>query len=60
MPLSEPIRDPAKVLAALAAASASHPNQRVMQVIVNALGEDPFYIEDMKAAERLYEYARQS
>jgi hypothetical protein len=45
------------VLVALKAACAAHPTQRVAQVIVNALGSDPFYVEDRKAARLLADYA---
>lgn len=54
----EPVRYPEGVLRALMAACASHPDQRVMQVIVNALGPDPYYIEDSEALVLLTKYAR--
>jgi hypothetical protein len=50
-------RNPALVLVALQQAVEAYPDQRVMQVIVNALGEDPFYVEDTDAAAALYSYA---
>jgi hypothetical protein len=53
-----PNREPESVLFALRAACDAHPDQRVAQVIVNALGTDPFYIEDRDAAQRLADYAR--
>lgn len=53
----EPVRSPTRVIRALEVACAAHPSQRVMQVIVNALGEDPFYAEDEDAESMLYEYA---
>lgn len=55
--MAEPIRNPASVLAALKGACEAHPDQRVMQVVVNALGEDPFYVEDAEAVEALVAYA---
>jgi hypothetical protein len=54
---SQPHRDPNAVLLALKAACLAHPDQRVTQVIVNALGEDPFYVENEKAAAKLADYA---
>jgi hypothetical protein len=51
------VRRPDVVLLALRAACARHPEQRVMQVIVNALGTDPFYVEDTDAAHKLADYA---
>lgn len=42
---------------ALVAACDAHPEQRVMQVLVNALGVDPFYVPDDEAARKLYAYA---
>lgn len=56
-PMPEPVRMPAEVISALMAACSRHPSQRVMQVIVNALGIDPFYVEDEDAIRKLYEYA---
>lgn len=46
-----------EVIRALKTACAAHPEQRVTQVLVNALGSDPFYVEDPEAARKLYEYA---
>lgn len=54
--MAEPIRRPDAVLSALKAACDAHPDQRVMQVIVNALGTDPFYVEDCDAALTLSDY----
>lgn len=45
-----------RVLIALKAACVAHPTQRVTQVIVNALGTDPFYMEDEEAEELLIKY----
>lgn len=53
-------RSPDFVLAALSAAVIAHPDQRVMQVVVNALGTDPFYVEDQDAALKLKDYALQT
>jgi hypothetical protein len=53
----KPIRMPAQVLTALKVATDAHPDQRVMQVIVNALGTDPFNVEDCDAIGKLYDYA---
>lgn len=53
----EPVRNPRGVLAALQGACERWPDQRVMQVVVNALGNDPFYVEDEEAIEKLVEYA---
>lgn len=47
------------MLGALRVACASHPTQRVAQVLVNALGPDPFYIEDVDARTLLYDYAKE-
>jgi hypothetical protein len=52
-----PPREPKSVLIALEAACRAHPSQRVAQVVVNALGADPFYVEDDEAASELYKYA---
>ena len=52
-----PPRDPRAVIGALTAACAAHPDQRVTQIIVNVLGEDPFYVEDDDATELLFAYA---
>lgn len=54
-----PDRNPDAVIDALRAACAMHPTQRVMQVIVNAIGVDPFYVEDDHAAKRLNAYAEE-
>lgn len=48
------------VVHALEVACQAHPSQRVAQVIVNALGRDPFYMDDDEARERLYDYARKA
>lgn len=53
---TESFRSPSAVLAALKAACEAHPDQRVMQVIVNALGPDPFYVEDAQAIQRLNDF----
>lgn len=45
------------VIRALEVACQAHPSQRVGQVIVNALGEDPFYLDNDEALERLNAYA---
>jgi hypothetical protein len=55
--MPEPVRDPAGAITALWEACRKHPDQRVTQVIVNALGTDPFYVEDPDAITKLYEYA---
>ncbi len=56
--MQQPIREPKAVLGALRAACAAYPDQRVMQVIVNALaGADPFYVEDDVAVDALLDYA---
>jgi hypothetical protein len=55
--MREPKRAPGAVIAALHIACAAHPDQRVMQVIVNATIPDPFYIEDDEAAALLLDYA---
>lgn len=54
--MTEPIRMPGQVLIALKAACDAHPSQRVAQVVVNALGTDPFYVEDGDAIGKLYDY----
>lgn len=48
------------VVHALEVACQAHPSQRVAQVIVNALGRDPFYMDNEEARERLYDYARKA
>lgn len=55
--MAEPVRCPSAVMTALGVACRAHPDQRVMQVIVNALGVDPFYVEDMDAHNALLAYA---
>lgn len=55
---NEPIRNPGAALSALRAACMTHPDQRMGQVIVNALGADPFYVEDDDAEAKLYAYAQ--
>ena len=49
---------PAGFDSALRAAQLNHPEQRTCQILVNALGEDPFYMEDAQAIVLLYAYAR--
>jgi hypothetical protein len=49
-----------QVALALRAACRAHPDQRVMQVLVNACGVDPFYLEDDEARARLHAYAKRS
>lgn len=44
---------------ALEAACQRHPEQRICQVLVNALGEDPFYLDDNEAIKKLYAYSKQ-
>lgn len=44
-------------IAALVAACAAHPTQRLLQVIGNVFPGDSFYVEDEQAAEQLREYA---
>jgi hypothetical protein len=46
-----------ETIMALVSACSKHPEQRVMQVIVNALGSDPFYIENADAEAKLIAYA---
>lgn len=54
----DPVRNPEGVLQALAAACKAHPDQRVTQVIVNAVHrDDPFYIEDDVCTAALWAYA---
>lgn len=48
---------PHAVTAALLGACAAHPQQRVAQVLVNALGTDPFYMNDDEVIRKLNEYA---
>lgn len=55
---SKPVRAPTRVVNALQLACEAYPNQRVTQIIVNALGADPFYVEDLEAAAALNAYAR--
>jgi hypothetical protein len=51
------MHDPSNAfLAALNAAMAAHPQQRAAQVIVNALGTDPFYLDDYEATQKLWKY----
>lgn len=50
---------PEAFAAALKAACIAHPQQRSCQVIVNALGLDPFYMEDSEAINKLFAYARE-
>lgn len=52
-----PIRKPIEVIQAISLAASAYPDQRVMQVIVNACGNDPFYVEDEDAIKKLREYA---
>ena len=52
-----PKRQRTEVLDALLRACLAHPEQRVMQVVVNALGTDPFYVEDPDAVRKLQDYA---
>ena len=54
----KPVRILGEVMRALSAASCAHPDQRVMQVIVNACGTDPFYLEDEEATRLLFDYSR--
>lgn len=57
--MTEPVRKPVAVLDGLKAALKAHPDQRVMQVIVNAISNgDLFYIDDEDAAMALYGYAK--
>lgn len=53
----DPVRNPGGVIASLAEACVTYPDQRVMQVIVNALGTDPFYVEDDEAIKALMAYS---
>lgn len=46
-----------ETLMALSFACSKHPEQRVMQVIVNALGTDPFFVENADAEAKLIAYA---
>ena len=48
---------PAQFARALTEACRAHPEQRTCQVIVNALGTDPFHMEDEAAIAKLREYA---
>lgn len=53
------MNEPSKAfMEALNAAMHAHPNQRAAQVIVNALGPDPFYVSDDAATTSLWAYAR--
>lgn len=56
--MKKPIRHPDAVVEALKIAIKAHPDQRVMQVIVNACGEDPFYRDDLNAVSELIDYAK--
>jgi phage gp36-like protein len=50
-----------RVALALRAACCAHPDQRVMQVLVNACcGVDPFYLEDSEAEQALRAYAEKA
>lgn len=47
------------ILSVLREAWHTHPNQRLCQLIVNAVGlNDPFYVEDYDARQSLAVYAR--
>ena len=48
------------VVRALEAACMAHPTQRVGQVIVNALGTDPFYLDNDEAHAKLADYCRKA
>jgi hypothetical protein len=48
---------PRRFAQALSIACEAHPSQRTCQILVNALGGDPFYMEDDAAIHKLYEYA---
>jgi hypothetical protein len=56
--MSKPERRPDAVLRALREACAAHPDQRVMQVVINALGVYPFDVEDEDASAKLDAYTR--
>lgn len=56
----KPVRAPIPVLSALSAACRAYPDQRVAQVIVNALGTDPFHVDDITAADLLSKYAQRA
>lgn len=50
--------NPSAFVAALRAAQTAHPSMRTCQILVNALGIDPFYVEDGEAVAKLYAYAQ--
>jgi hypothetical protein len=57
--MSEPKRNPERVLAAIKAKLEQYPDLRVGQLLVNVAGIDPFYTEDDRLADliELYPYA---
>ena len=55
----QPKRNPQAVLAAIKHALAVAPDLRVGELIVNALGSDPYYIADDEAAKAIVEWAEE-
>jgi uncharacterized protein YihD (DUF1040 family) len=57
--MRDPTRIP-RILARLQAVWEKHPDMRLGQLIVNAAGVDPFYIEDEKLAYMIEEFDARS
>jgi hypothetical protein len=54
--MSEPKRNPGRMLVALGSKITQHPQLRIAQLLVSAAGVDPFYIEDDRLAELIESY----
>lgn len=53
-------RNPEAFLAALRGLSKAYPERRLGQLLVTVLGKDPYYLDDEKAAELMWQYAKRN